>query len=106
MKVFEKFLEKYLKNGMLNLSYEDKFDVIREENLFLYLRFFKNSKDEQDDNTHNMQVFVKLLDSVLDPLTYMKLHKVDKVNLEKVLLKVFNNRNRVQEYIYNLDISR
>lgn len=105
--VFERFLENYVRSGAIELSYEERFDIVRLENLYRFVRFYRNSKDGEEEKYTNMQLFVKFLDTVLDQMTYLRMHKNDKVNLEKVLMKVFNNnKNRVVEYIYKLDVKR
>jgi hypothetical protein len=103
----DRFLEKYVRSGVIQLSFDDKFDFIREENLYKFLRFYRNLKEEDDDKSVNIDKFVKVLDTLLDQFTYMRLHKSDKTNLEKVLMRVFNNnKNRVLEYLYKFDARR
>jgi len=103
----DRFIEKHIRSGVVQLSFEDKFDFLREENLYKFLRFYRSIKEEDDDKSVNMDKFVKVLDTLLDQFTYMRLHTSDKTNLEKVLMRVFNNnKNRVLEYIYKLDARR
>lgn len=102
------FIESYLKTEIFYLTYTEKFSIIREENLNRFLRLFSNYSATSITELHSGDQLAKnFLVTLVDSSTYDKLPKLDKINFEKIMMKLHStNKREAGEVLDIIDIKR
>ena len=106
--IFNQFIEGYLKNETFVLNYEEKFSIIREENLFKLFKFFTSIKIEGAVDSHsNLNILKNFLELIIDPLTFDRLPKRDKTNLENYIYKLTPGaRREALDFLDRIDVKK
>jgi hypothetical protein len=105
--VVSQFL-KLVENNTIRLSFEEKLQIIREENLNKIYRFFQGIRIEggsvSDDHFKTLKHLIEVL---VDPVTFDRLYKRDQMYLENIIFKFSQGAKReALELLQKIDVRR
>ncbi len=92
----------------MRIKFEEKFQIIREENLFKIFKFFQGIRILDNSVSHDHFKTLKLfLEVIVDPVTFDRLNKRDQLFMENIIFKMSQGVKRdALDLLQKIDVKR